>query len=320
MNVRALDRGDPARETAAQLVAAQRGASLAALGADDERSVLLGGFEGERLVAVGLFRDYHDPRLHVGTPLDAARSRDLLGLEGVGLYQIALLLGDEAHVSQAAAAERLLGAFEGELAARFERHALFITLLDRANRPARPLYRRLGFRPKGAASSCLTFDLRRLGPALRRIPPLPAALDARFFDDATAADRAGFARCYEAVFGAAGGAVDVGVALDDVLRAPDFAAELSLLLRTRADGAVVGFMLADRAGPGRMHIGVAALLPAWRGQRLPWRCLPPIAARALARGIGEATFVTTLGRVVRLTLRAFGARETDRLQLWCKVG
>jgi len=284
--------------------------------------VVLGGFEGEELGAFGIFCDYRDPTLHVGSQVDLDRIRDILEMPEVGLFQIALLHADEPRITPQDAAEALVTGFEEWLKEHYERYCLFITLMKDANRPARPLYKRLGFKKTGRSSSMMKFDLKKLERLIRRIPPLPDDLDPRFFDDATREDLRGFNECYEQVFlkGESMTGEDVASALDHVTSTPDFSSRVSLLLLNRDDGRVVGFMLADHPAPSRIHIGVAGLLPEVRGRKLPFRCLPPIARRAFEMGADHATFVTTQSRVARLTLRAFGAREEDRLQTHYKIG
>ena len=322
MNVRPLEANDPALADVERLLDAHHGRKLASFGVDEAgHALVMGGFLEDRLCGFGFFRSYRDPRLHVGSQVDLRRIRDIVEMPEVALYQIALVHAEESLVELADAATALIGAFERWLDERFERRCLFITLLGRGNKQARPLYRRLGFK-KAGTSTLMRFDLSRLRWVLDRIQPLPEELEPCFFDAATDAQRVDFAECYRQVFlsrdplpGA-----DVDRALADITNTPEFSERLSLLLVRRSDGRVVGFMLADRPESTRMHVGVAGLLPEVRGQRLPYRCLPPIAHRALELGIDHATFVTTQRRVARLTLRAFGAREMDQLQSYFKVG
>ncbi|NOZ01167.1 MAG: hypothetical protein GXP54_04680, partial [Deltaproteobacteria bacterium] len=323
MNIRRLEPDDPALDAADTMLTKAHGRGLGVWGAGPEgRTLVFGGFHGDDLAAVGILQDYRDPALHVGSQLDLDRIRDILEMKEVGLYQIALLHAHEPLATPQGAAEALIPAFEDFMKGRYERYCLFITLMKRANKLALPLYRRLGFKKSGQPSSLMSFDLKKLGRVIRRIQSLPNDLEPRFFDEATEKELKGFADCYGRVFldDDATDNGEVAAALERVTSMPDFSARVSLLLLDRHDKSVVGFMLADRPEPGRIHIGVAGLLPRVRGRRLPYRCLPPIAERAFELGIERATFVTTQGRVARLTLRAFGAREVDQLGSYYKIG
>ncbi len=320
MTTRVIETDDPAIEEAERILREGFGRGLDAFGGAAVEVV--GGFEGGALVALGLFRDYRDPALHVGNELDLERLRDIVEMPEVGLYQVALLHAKEDRIALKDAAKDLVTGFEALLERRFERYCLFITLMREANRPALPLYRELGFKASGRPSHLMRFDLEALEGRLRRIPPLPEGMQLRFFDEAGEQERTGFVGCYRRVFlkGVAPGAAALDRDLSRVTSGPDFFAPLSVLLKDGRTGEVLGFLLAERPAPDRMHITAAGLLPQIRGLRLPSRCMPAIARRALDLGVKEARFVTTRGRVVRLALRAFGAREVDRLDTYFKVG
>ncbi|MBN1947944.1 MAG: hypothetical protein JW797_19915 [Bradymonadales bacterium] len=322
MDVRPLDPADPALAAIEEMLGEHYRSNLASYGAlSREGTVLFACFEDSQPIAFGIFRNYRDPELHVGSHIDLDQLADILQMEEVGLYQVALL--HARHPDRLVeTTEALLAAFEGWLVEHYQRHGIFITLFEKGNRLARPLYKRLGFKKVGRPSSLMRFDLHRSDRFFRKIPPLPEALVVRFFEEVGEAEKESFAECYRTVFlrSARPDPSSVFSALTRVVSAPDFDPYLSCLLWSHQQERVVGFMLAQRPEPLQPHILVVGLLPEFRGQRLPLRCFPFIARRALAQGLSRGTFVTTQSMVVRLAMRAFGARQIERIQPYLKVG
>ncbi len=316
-----LDEDDPLRTRVEDRVRQRYGRPPEAFGLDRRASTAVAAvLDDDGLAGFGIFRDYRDPRLHLGNVVDLQRLGDVLGRPEVGLYQVALIEAEEGRLADADAARATVGAFREWLGRSFQRYALFITLQERANRRAVPLYHELGFRPTGAPSRLMRLDFDRLARRIARAPALPPDLDPVFLDGATAAQREGLAEAYARVFLGAAGGTTVQAQLDGVLSQPEACPELSLLLVRRGDGRVAGFLLADRPAGDVAHVGVVGVVPECRGQRLPFRSMPLLRDRAGALGVRAATFVTSSDLVVRLVLRAFGATEIDRLSTWFQVG
>jgi ribosomal protein S18 acetylase RimI-like enzyme len=323
MNIRPLHTGDPCLIPLERMLVKSHNRSLSNFGAlNKDGTVVLGGFAQDQLIAYGIFCNYRDPSLHVGSHINLDRIRDILQMKEVGLYQITLLYAEQQHIDLVTATEALIVAFEQWLAENYERYCLFITLMREGNRRARPLYKRLGFKKAGRPSMLMSFSLRRRPLAFPRVIPALDNLVLKPFDEITEERLKDFAECYQRVFLQSSDIDDRETydPLVQVTSAPDFDRHLSFLLMTRDDQRVVGFMLAQRPMPQKIHVMAAGLLTEFRGQHLPYRCFPEISNRARAQNVHDATFVTTLPRVVRLTLRAFGAKEVDQLQTFIKVG
>ena len=318
MRIRRVDSKDPALGSVQQLLAGTNSAPGLAV-SPEEGVLLFAGFEDEAAVCAGVFQDYRDPTLHLGNHLDPGRFGDILERPDVGLFQVALLRADEAHIALQDAATALINAFEAWATKRFARTCLLITLLQQGNRRARPLYRRLGFKKAGRSSRLMQIPLPDVKDPRDASPMLPGGMQLVFLEDADATDMEGLAVCYRSVFLRGEGANwDITELLGPGRVGPGISERVSVLLRT-AEGRVGGFMLADVVAGSVLHIHAVGLVPELRGQRIPELCMPLVIQRARAEGGESAQFVTAQARVDRLARRAFRARRLDQLQLHIKV-
>ncbi|MBN1653108.1 MAG: hypothetical protein JXA30_04960 [Deltaproteobacteria bacterium] len=324
MNIRPLHAGDPWLVELERLLVKNHNRGLSTFGAlKKDGTIVLGGFAHEQLIACGIYCNYRDPSLHVGSHINLDRIQDIVQMKEVALYQIALLHAEQQHIDLVTATEALIVDFERSLVENYERYCLFITLMQEGNRRAGPLYKRLGFKKAGRPSMLMSFSFHNRLITFPSVTSVPDNLVLKSFAEVTEERLKDVAECYQRVF-LKSSDISVREMYDDpliqVISAPDFDRHLSFLLMTREDQRVVGFMLSQRPMPRKIHVMAAGLLPEYRGQRLPYRCFPEISRRAREQNVDDATFVTTLPRVARLTLRAFGAKELDQLQTFIKVG
>jgi len=116
------------------------------------------------------------------------------------------------------------------------------------------------------------------------------------------------AACYSRVF-LRRGAVS-GRSFAAILAADDFAPEFSLVVTEVSSGDVVGFLLAERPGPGVVLVAAAGLDRRWRRHGLSLHCFPLFCERAVREGRPTGRFVT--GSTRRAQRQVYPSRS-DRL-------
>jgi hypothetical protein len=274
-------------------------------------SMVLAAVKGSTLSGFGIFHDMRAPDAHQGTAFDIEATRQLLKMPEVGLFRIALLHSLKGPDHLGALTAQLLDASEEILARKYSNHALMIPLMKRANALAFDLWKGMGFKERGLSSYCLETDLAP--HASRPSPPLPDGIDIHFMDGMKRFPLRSISKCYARVFLNASEEEAADAMVASILSSPGFSPELSLLVRRRSSGRVVGFLLAEKLLPDKINITVAGILKKYRAKGLPFCGFPRFASRCLDQGIGCATQMTSTKRVVRLVTEHLGGSVTDEM-------
>jgi hypothetical protein len=300
----------PLRDAVAEALAGEYGQGPRFMGTPP--SMVLAAVTGSALAGFGIFHDMRAPDAHHGTTFDIEATRQLLKMEEVGLFRIALLHSLKGPDHLGTLTEQLLDASEEILASKYANHALMIPLMKKANEPAFDLWRQLGFKERGLSSYCLE---TALAPHAASSSPvtLPEGIDIRFMDGMKQLPRRAIAQCYARVFLKASELDAADKMVTSVLSSPGFSPELSMLARRRSSGRVVGFLLAEELLPQKVNITVVGFLKKYRSKGLPFYGFPRFASRCLSRGIGSATQMTSTERVVRLVTEYLGGSVTDEM-------
>jgi hypothetical protein len=277
--------------------------------------LVLATTRNSKLQGFGVLHNLRDPARHPGTAFDMDAARELMAMHEVGLFRIALLHSCIGTDCVASLTEEVVRAADGSLAQRFERHALVIPLLENANGPAFPLFRRLDFKPKGIVSYCIEIDLRR--HASRRPPACtPGHLEVVFMDCLGSPPVRGLSRCYAEVFLQASQYEGASAAVRGILDSSDFDPGLSLAVRTAESKEIVGFLLAERKERSdRANVTVVGLHKRHRCLSVLFHCFSLFASRCFERGVLTTTQITSRHKVVRLVRDRLGGQVTDRL-IW----
>ncbi|MBN1419804.1 MAG: GNAT family N-acetyltransferase [Planctomycetes bacterium] len=263
-------------------------------------------FEGEGRAGFIVLADYRDPLFHIGNRIDPRLARAFLEDPRRRIWVIAFLHGEPgtAHPLRELG-EAMLGAACG---ADPEETVVLVSLPRGGDPRSWRLFRALGFREEGAPSWFGEIDLAA-HPVRRRAH---AGVEIVRLDASADPPAEALAVAYNEVFAEGHPLLSAGD-VRAIASGPEWSGEVSLAVRDRGTGDLVGFLFAGRREGESIHIDCVGIRPAWRGRGILEAGFEAFRERAIENGIRRSTFVTGIRGVERLAARRFGARIVDEL-------
>jgi len=263
-------------------------------------------FEGDRRAGFLVLSDYRDPLFHIGNRIDPRLARAVLEDPRRAIWVIAYLHGEPGTAHELSElGEAMLRSAGGA----DPKETVFLVSLPRGGDPRSwRLFRALGFREEGAPAWLAEIDL---APAAQRASG-HSDLEIVWLDAPARLPAEELALAYDEVF-AEGHPLLSADDVHTIASGPEWSGALSLAVRERESGTLVGFLFTGRREGESIHIDCAGIRRPWRARGVLEVGFEAFRRKAIEIGFRRSTFVTGIRGVERLAARRFGARILDEL-------